>query len=454
MSAEPKSVELRIIGFETERDLIGCLLRDPSQAITLDLSPEAFATQLWRTAFEAITNAAILDGDAFDIITIAERLTRASRSETDWLGILVDAHQKVHGGALAPTRALQIRSAYVERQARLVAQSLLDSIEGQGMGAVDNAIRSLVELGQPPSRHERGIVDSLRDALDEIEVSMESGSIPGIPSGLIQLDHLLGGFQDGDLTVIGARPSIGKTALLINFALNASVPVPVGIISSEQPHTQISKRMMAVAGKLNAARLRNGALLQDKDWVTLTNTVQHLRERAIRINDQSGIHVDEVMRQARMWKQSMGMKILFVDYIQRLKGGNAKHQKWERVEYIAQMLKHIARELCIPVVALAQVSREVEKRPNKRPHMGDLSDSSAIEKEADTIITIYRDEVYNEDSPDRGIAELLVEKNRHGPTGMVRTAWLGESMRFENLVMGDGMPEGIEGSRRQEHFDD
>ena len=278
---------------------------------------------------------------------------------------------------------------------------------------------------------EISVAEGIKAVNRELIAAVERGGPQyGVPSGLAKLDKILLGFHPGDLVVIGARPSQGKTALLLNMADAANVPC--GIVSAEQAAMQILQRMVAIRSGVSAERIRAGEL-HDQDWPHLTEAAASLHATNTWIFDRGAPSITDVQRTARRWANGHGIKALYVDYIQRIRGGDPRAPRHERVGEVAQGLKDIARELGIPVIALAQVSREVEKRNDKRPLMGDLSDSSEIEKEADQIVMLYRDEVYNHESSDRGTAELRIEKNRHGRIGFVRCAWLAESMRFRDL---------------------
>jgi replicative DNA helicase len=266
------------------------------------------------------------------------------------------------------------------------------------------------------------------------------GKIPGVPSGLAKLDHLLGGWHDGDLTILGARPAMGKTAMLVKFMLAAGVSC--GVISAEQPAQQLGARAMSAHSHVDASRFRSGAF-EDEDIGRLMRAVSELVEHPCLIYDRSAPSIADVVRMARKWRHNSGIRVLFVDYVQRIEASNADKRtpKHERVGEVVRGLKSLARDLEIPVVALAQVNRDVEKRADKRPNMGDLADSSEIEKEADAVLTLYREAVYfdkggvNErNQPVRPhVAEINVEKNRHGPCGYVECIWIPESMRFENM---------------------
>jgi replicative DNA helicase len=208
-----------------------------------------------------------------------------------------------------------------------------------------------------------------------------------------------------------------------------------GFISAEMSALQGALRMLAMSGRVDASKLRR-ANLDDHDWAALTAGVNNLNKKKVFIDEQSSPTIGEVQRQARIWKHENDINVLWVDYVQRIRANNSNCPKHERVEEVVMGLKTLAKELNIPVIGLCQVNRDVDKRPNKRPTMGDLSDSSAIEKEADIVAMLYRDEVYNPDTEFPGLAELNIEKNRHGPTGGVKLNWQGKHMIFSDLTNG------------------
>ena len=407
-----------------ERELIGAVLLEPAMLTEIDLTPADFQVDAWRIAWTHIRQTT---GEV-ELFDLAERLTRET-GRNDWITMLGQAMHDVTSARLAQGYAKRIREMSQQRRAVEIAEHLVADIQRQGLGAIDEAVRALMTLTQPATKWECGLKEALRAAVESVERAHDKGDLPGVTTGLKDLDEALGGFQDSDLYIVAARPAMGKTAFLCQLALRANVPL--GIISTEQPRDQIALRLLAMEGRLNAAKLRSGAL-EDAGWAKLNESVLSLSEREVRINDQSVITVGELQRQARIWRKRHGIQILFVDYVQRIHASDKKIPRHEQVGEVVMGLKDIARELQIPVVALAQVNREVEKRNDKRPGMGDIKDSGTIEQEADNVMTLYRDEVYNDDSPDKGVVEIDVVKNRHGPIGTVRAVWLGHCMRFEN----------------------
>ena len=290
-----------------------------------------------------------------------------------------------------------------------------------------------MDLTRSTAKHEHTIVEAMGEALNDIDEALQSGGLVGVNTGLPDLNDCLGGFYKSDLIVIGARPSVGKTCFALNIADRCGVPC--GLISGEQASNQIGLRMMAISGRVSAHNMRR-AKLDESEWAKLTNVLSKTKTKRMWIYDKPGPDINDVARQARKWKHSNDISILFVDYLQKIrgpKGGKKDNGRIDEVAEVARSLKDIARELNIPVVALAQVNRDVEKRQDKRPTMSDLANSGEIEREADQIITLYRDEVYEPDSKYAGICEASVVKNRHGPTGVIKLAWSKEFMRFDGL---------------------
>ncbi|MBL4761427.1 MAG: replicative DNA helicase [Gammaproteobacteria bacterium] len=412
---------------EAEQALIGGLLIDSSVITEVDVEPSDFGNANYAAIFEAIKGIQS-EGEVADVFTVADRLNRGS--EQNWLPSLAAIQKNTISTRNIGTYSKHIKRFAVERKATLIAQDLLEALRHDGLSAVDAAISQLMALESTPRKSTHTLKESLRAAMDHIEKIQGMDGLSGVRTGLTELDDLMGGFHDSDLCIIGARPAMGKTGLLINLALNSNIPC--GIFSTEQAHDQIALRSISMTGSVNSQNLRT-AKLNDNDWAGITAALGLLAEKHVFIDDKSRPTIAQVCRQARKWKLKHGIKILYVDYIQRLQATDTRLPKHQQVEEIVVGLKTLAKELDIPIVALAQVNREVEKRTDRRPGMGDLKDSGAIEQEADEIIMLYRDEVYNPDTEFKGIAELNIEKNRHGPIGCVKAAWIGQYMRFEDL---------------------
>jgi replicative DNA helicase len=277
----------------------------------------------------------------------------------------------------------------------------------------------------------------LTQAVDRIEELYESKqAITGVASGFKDLDNLTSGFQPADLIVVAGRPSMGKTSLAMNIAEIGAVgnKLPVAVFSMEMPGQQLAMRMLASLGRINAHRVRTGQLSQE-DWPRLTSAVGLLDESPIFIDDTPALTPLELRTRIRRLTREHGqLGVVIVDYLQLMQTGQSTENRAVEVANITRALKIIAREARVPVVVLSQLNRGLEQRPNKRPIMSDLRESGAIEQDADLILFIYRDEVYNEDSPEKGTAEIIVAKQRNGPIGTVRLTFLGEYTRFENYT--------------------
>lgn len=421
---------------EAEQSVLGALMLSPEKLDTVleRITESDFYRGSHRAIFRALVELTGR-GQPCDAVTLGEWF------ESNGLADVVGGESYIWGLAnntpssanvlayVDIVREKSLRRQMIDRATNMI-QAAYDAADA-APEQLDCVIEGLMGMQRTETRNEHTLRQAMTAAYKSVQSAIAlGGKIPGIPTGLSDLDQRLGGWHDSDLVVIGARPAMGKTALLLNLALAAGVPC--GIVSAEQPAEQLGSRVMSIESAVKASSLRNGRVTEE-DLGKLSGAVARLVERTCVIYDRSSPTITDVTRIVRKWKQQAKIKILFVDYIQRIEGLDRKEKKHERVGDVVKGLKNLARDLNIPVVALCQVGRHVDAREDKRPNMGDMSDSSEIEKEADQILTLYRDEVYDEDTKDKGIAELSVEKNRHGPTGTIKCAWLGETMRFKDL---------------------
>jgi replicative DNA helicase len=260
--------------------------------------------------------------------------------------------------------------------------------------------------------------------------------VTGLATGFVDLDRMTSGLQAGDLVIIAGRPSMGKTSLSLNIAEHAALVsgLPVGVFSMEMAATQLVMRMIGSVGKLDQHKLRTGRL-HDDDWQRLTHAVGKLNEAPIHIDETAALNPLELRARARrLHRQYKKLGMIVVDYLQLMSSSTTGENRATELSEISRSMKSLAKELDCPVVALSQLNRSLEQRPNRRPVMSDLRESGALEQDADVILFIYRDEVYNPDTPDKGVAEVIIGKQRNGPTGTVKLAFLGEYTRFENLA--------------------
>ncbi len=280
--------------------------------------------------------------------------------------------------------------------------------------------------------------DIIKDSFKAIEKLYEKKAlITGITTGFEELDRLTAGFQKSELIIIAGRPSMGKTALAINMAQNAAIEmgIPIALFSLEMSKEQLAIRMLSSEARVDSQRLRKG-FLGETDWPKLTTAAGRLSDASIYIDDTPAISVLEMKAKSRRLKAEKGLGLIVLDYLQLMRGRNTSLPREQEISEISRSLKALAKELDVPVVALSQLNRQVEARTDKRPYMADLRESGAIEQDADVILFIYRDELYNksEDNPEKGLAEIIIGKQRNGPTGKVKLAFLNEYTRFENLT--------------------
>ena len=416
-----------------EQGIIAAILKKPHLAKECGLMASEFQSQSCQEIYQAIREKSD-SGEPFDLVTIGTALNNKlpEKDATHLFGFMSNlmSESAVMAG-MFDTYCREIKRSYRLTEIRTIAKTLLiDVEETKNPESADKAIAALMALENTGRNYSWTMEHAVKAGLKQVEEVSERDGLVGTDTGLSELNDATGGFNNSDLIIIGARPAMGKTALLLNLANNCKVSA--GIVSAEQGHEQIGKRMLSIEGSCDAQRIRKADL--SGDFVEdMGRAARRLIDKKIWINDRPGINIIQLCRQVREWAHRYEIKIAFVDYVQKIKGSSPRMSPKEEAAEVVGMLKNLAKELCIPIVALAQVNREVDKRPDPRPNMGDLSNAAEIEQEADLVIMLYRDEVYNPDTPDKGIAELLIEKNRHGPTGRIRAGWIGKYMQFKTL---------------------
>ena len=422
---------------EAEQGVLCAILRDPEWLPKLNLSISDFSSIPAQDIYR-VMQSLFNTGRPVDLVEICESLRAiAGTSSEEAVDALIDAVKLLHGQVTSPDAA-KFYAEYLRKRSRVsralgIATKLREQLLENDDNGIAEAITNLVALDSGARNYEWSVQEAAQHAIEEMDEALERGGMVDITTGYTDLDNLLGGWHKSDLTIIGARPAMGKTSLLLNFA--ARCGVPCGIISAEQPNEQIGMRFLSMQSQVSLQKMRS-ADLNEAEWPKLTPGLATVNEWRCWINDRPAPAIGDVIAQARKWKFERGIRILFIDYVQKIRGSDPRAKKFEQVSEVVGALKDLARDLQIPIVTLGQVKREVETRSNKRPGMADLSDSGEIEKEADQIITLYRDEVYDTDSRDKGTAELVICKNRHGATGMVPAVWRGEFLRFENFTSG------------------
>lgn len=426
-----------------EESLLGAMLLSReaiASACEAGLNASDFYKPSHGHIFDAVTTL-YAQGEPSDPVTVAEVLRRAG---------LVEA---IGGGAtLVSLQAGTPAIGNAARYARIVGEhSLLRRLIGVagdiaeiGYGlpqdvtaAVDEAEALVFEVAQ------HRITDSLSPLrallerqLDRLEQLFERGEeITGVPTGFVDLDRKMSGLQPSSLIVLGGRPGTGKTSLSLNIAAHAAMEarVPVLMFSLEMSHLELTQRLLSAEARVDGARLRNGRLI-DSDWPKISNAIGRMADAPLHIDDNPHVTVMEIRAKARRLKSREGLGLVIIDYLQLMSGRTSAENRQVEVAEISRGLKILARELQVPVVALSQLSRNLEARADKRPVLADLRESGALEQDSDAVLFTYRDELYNPNSPDRGVAEIILAKHRSGPTGVVHLAFLDHYTRFANLA--------------------
>ncbi|MEY3651366.1 MAG: replicative helicase [Pseudomonadota bacterium] len=387
-----------------------------------------------------------------DIVTVAESLENSAElSSVGGIAYLGALAQNTPTAANIRRYAEIVRERSIMRKLVEVGSGIAESAYSpQGRDAqqlLDEAEAKIFQIAESGNRSSQGFVDmksllpAVADRIDYLYQRENQGAVTGVPTGFDDLDERTSGFQPGDLIIVAGRPSMGKTAFSLNIAENVALDtkLPVAVFSMEMGATQLATRMIGSVGRLDQHRMRNGNL-EDDDWVRLTTALGKLNDAPIYIDEGAGLSSFDVRARARRLHRQCGkLGLIVVDYLQLMAGtsGRASENRATEISEISRSLKSLAKELDVPVVALSQLNRSVEQRPDKRPVMSDLRESGAIEQDADLILFIYRDEVYNPDSEDKGTAEIIIAKQRNGPIGRVRLTFLGQHTRFENFVSGN-----------------
>jgi replicative DNA helicase len=331
------------------------------------------------------------------------------------------------------TIADEISAGAFNPQGRDVRQ-LLDEAESKVFAIAEEGAR-----GQKGFLEIQPLLTQVVERIDELYHRDNQSDITGVPTGFVDLDRMTSGMQGGDLIIVAGRPSMGKTAFSLNIGEHVAVEqgLPVAVFSMEMAGTQLAMRMLGSVGRLDQHRLRTGRLL-DEDWPRLTHAIQKMNDAQLFIDETPALNPMELRaRSRRLARQCGQLGLIVIDYIQLMSGSGNGENRATEISEISRSLKGLAKELNCPVIALSQLNRSLEQRPNKRPVMSDLRESGAIEQDADVILFIYRDQVYNPDSQDKGTAEIIIGKQRNGPIGTVRLTFLGEYTKFDNFTGGN-----------------
>ncbi|MDD2685839.1 MAG: replicative DNA helicase [Gallionella sp.] len=434
---------------EAEQSVLGGLLLEAGalDKVTDILTKEDFYRQEHRHIFTHIVRLSE-QAKPVDVITVAESLENAGElDKVGGLHYLGSLAQNVPSAANIRRYGEIVRERSVMRKLVEVGSEIASSAYNpSGRDAaelLDEAERRVFEIAEAGSKGKQGFFSMpplLTQVVERIETLYgreDNSDVTGTATGFSDLDRMTSGLQAGDLIIVAGRPSMGKTAFSINIAENIALDgKAVAVFSMEMGAAQLAMRMLGSVGKLNQHDLRTGRL-QDDDWARLTHALGRLNDAPLFIDETPALSALELRaRSRRLHRQQGELGLIVVDYLQLMGGSNARasENRATEISEISRSLKSLAKELQVPVIALSQLNRSLEQRPNKRPVMSDLRESGAIEQDADLILFIYRDEVYNPDSPDKGKAEIIIGKQRNGPIGKVELAFRGEYTRFENLA--------------------
>jgi replicative DNA helicase len=429
---------------EAEESLISAILVDNNTLLDVIeiLEPEDFYRTAHQKIFAAITD--LFDkSEPADLVTLANRLKEKGQLEeiggAAYLAKLVDtvplAVNAQHYARIIHDKASLRR--LIEKANAIVKRCFEE--KGNADEVIDFAESAIFEISEKKSR--QAFYPLSKIILGNIETLEENQGnrslVTGVASGFTHLDTLTSGFQNSDLIIIAARPSMGKTALALNIARNAAVDanVPVAIFSLEMSKEQLSLRMLCSEARIDSSRLRGGFFSME-DWRRLTDAAGILSDAPVYIDDSPSISAMEIRAKARRLKMDKNVGLIIIDYLQLMQGRVTAERRDLEVSEISRALKALAKELNLPVIALSQLNRMLEQRTDKRPRLSDLRESGALEQDADVVAFIYRDEVYNkdEDNPSKGIAEIILTKQRNGPTGDVLLSFLNTYTRFENMA--------------------
>ena len=426
---------------EAEQSVIGSMIMDRDAILTASdmLVKDDFYHQQYGILFETITEL-FNGGDAVDIVTLQNRLREKNVppeiSSLEYVGELVNA---VPTSANVKYYAQIVQEKAVMRRLIKTNEEIANTcyLGNESLDVIlEDTEKKIFQLLQTRMTSDYvPIKDVVLKALERIEqASRTQGTVTGIPTGFSDLDYKLSGLQPSDLILVAARPSMGKTALVLNIAQYVAFheDMATAIFSLEMSKEQLVNRLFSLESRVDAQLLRSGNL-SDADWEKLIEGAGIIGKSHLIIDDTPGISISELRSKCRKYKLEHDLKLVIIDYLQLMTGSKRVDSRQQEISDISRSLKSLARELNVPVVALSQLSRAVEQRPDHRPMLSDLRESGAIEQDADVVMFIYRDDYYNKDSDNKGIAEIIIAKQRNGPIGTVNLVWLPQYTKFANL---------------------
>ena len=450
-AAEVTDLKIPPHSIEAEQSVLGAVFldKDAWDKVAERVEEGDFYRNDHRIIFRAL--AALSEaGEPTDIVTTAEWLENHQLlDEAGGMRNLAALADNTPSAANIAAYAEIVRKRSVLRQLIQATGRINEAVfnpqnkpSEQVLDEAEQAIFEIAERQGKRLRKYRPIADLIAEARDRVDMlSRQSSPITGLATGYTDFDRLTAGLQPADLIILAGRPSMGKSALAINIAEHVAIQgqKSVAVFSMEMPSEQLAMRMIGSLSRIDQQRLRTGKL-NDEDWPRLTSTVGVVRDARLFIDDTPALTPAELRARSRRIARDHRLDLVIVDYLQLMQAPGFADNRVAEVSEVSRALKGMAKELNVPVIALSQLNRGLEQRPNKRPVMSDLRESGAIEQDADVIVFIYRDEVYDKDSADKGIAEVIIAKQRNGPIGLVKLAWRGQFTRFEGYVEAAAVP--------------
>ena len=426
---------------EAEQSVIGSMMMDSEAIMTASeiLTSEDFYQRQYGILFDAMVEL-YNEGKAVDLVTLQDRLKEKDvPPEVASLEFVKDILDTVYTSAHIRQYATIVHEKAMLRKLIRTTEGIANTCyagkESMEDIFVDTEKQIFDIIQQNTSGEYVPIKDVVLNALDKIEMaSRTKGNVTGIPTGFIDLDYKTAGFQPSDLILVAARPSMGKTALVLNIAQHMAFreDVTVAVFSLEMSKEQLVNRLLSLESRVDSQSIRTGNLT-DEDWSKLIEGAGVIGKSHLIIDDTPGISVTELRSKCRKFKMEHNLGIIIIDYLQLMTGSKHSESRQQEISDISRSLKAVARELNVPVVALSQLSRAVEQRPDHRPMLSDLRESGAIEQDADVVMFIYRDDYYNKDTAKPNVAEIIIAKQRNGAIGTIELAWLPQYTKFANM---------------------
>jgi replicative DNA helicase len=430
---------------DAEESVLGAMMLSPGAIAAVSEVLETHGAEFYRESNAKIYRAALSlygRGEPVDAITLADQLDE--RGELESIGGKARVHELA---ALVPASANARHYAQIIRETATLRGLIQAGGEisrlgwerdGEAVELVDRAEQIIFKLSQQRATSEFSHIEELlKESFERITALYESGvDVTGTPTGFRDIDRITSGFQPGNLIVVAARPSMGKSALGLCIAANVAVRhgIPIALFTLEMSKSEVTQRLMCSEAKIESQRVRNGKLAAD-DWPRLTAACDKLAKAPIYVDDTGSVSMMEIRSKARRLKSKHpSLGLILVDYLQLMTSGTTAENRVQEVSQISRSLKVLARDLDVPIVAMSQLSRAVEQRHDKRPILSDLRESGSIEQDADIVCFIYRDDYYNEESDQQGVAEVIVAKHRNGPTDTVKLSFLKRYAKFSDLA--------------------